>query len=283
MGYLEFSFTVPDETREALANRLMELGSTGLIEKPGHLVAYFDGSCDQQALAEGLASFPAVLTAAGLSPDFTFTRADLPDRDWNESWKESFVPIDVADMFTIIPSWMAHETGFIPIIVDPGMVFGTGHHETTRRCLRLIGELSASVGRGRFLDIGTGTGILAIAAGRMEFAQVDAVDVDPLAVDAAHRNVDANGLRNIRVSSGTIENTEGPYDLIAANLLSEILLDIAQPLSLRLAPPGRAILSGMLRGQEEGVVAAMERAGLEIEQNLLDGQWVTLVARKRAV
>lgn len=280
MRYLEYVFTVPDETREALATRLMKMGSTGLIEKPCQLVAYFEEGFEVQTILDQLSSFREVLRASGLDPEFSFIHSDLPDRDWNESWKESFVPMDVGERFTIIPSWIRHETDRIPLIVDPGMVFGTGHHETTRRCLELIAELSDKIPHDRFLDIGTGTGILAIAAARVGFNRVFAVDVDPLAVDAAQRNAEANGLQDIRVMPGTIDSTEGPFDLIAANLISEILTGIAPAIAGRLSPEGRAVLSGMLSGQEEGVIAAMEHAGLIVERNLLDGQWVTLVVRR---
>jgi ribosomal protein L11 methyltransferase len=204
----------------------------------------------------------------------------LPDCDWNETWKKSFAPIDVGRTLRIIPSWLNAETDRIPIIIDPGMVFGTGHHETTRTCLSLIEKIAETGNRKRFLDIGTGTGILAIGASRLGFEQVVAVDVDPLAVDAATRNAAANGLNNIEIRKGAISSVSGTFDVIVANLLSEILIAIAPELAERLNPGGTAILSGLLVGQEDEVIEAICTADLTFREKITDGKWVSLILGK---
>jgi ribosomal protein L11 methyltransferase len=186
----------------------------------------------------------------------------------------------VGENLTITPSWLERETVRIPVIIDPGMVFGTGHHETTRTCLSVIERTAKSSNKKSFLDIGTGTGILAIGAARLGFGKVVAVDVDPLAVDAARRNAEENGLKNIEVREGTIAAAHGAFDVIAANLLSEILTGIARDLADRLNPGGKAILSGLLSGQEEGVIQAMTAAGLTLQEKIQDGKWVSLVMKK---
>jgi ribosomal protein L11 methyltransferase len=222
-----------------------------------------------------------VLEASDLDASFSLSPNVLPEKDWNEIWKKNFTPIDVGDNLTIIPSWLQSETNRIPIIIDPGMVFGTGHHETTRTCLSMIEKIARVTSKRRFLDIGTGTGILAIGASRLGFEQVTAVDIDPLAVDAARRNAVANGLTNIEVLEGTIQAVSARFDVITANLLVEILTGIAPELSDRLEPGGRAILSGLLIGQEEDVIRAMASSGLTFQEKIIDGKWVSLVMAKQ--
>jgi ribosomal protein L11 methyltransferase len=200
--------------------------------------------------------------------------------DWNEDWKKGFTAIDVGENLTIVPSWLRPHTKRIPIIIDPGMVFGTGHHETTRTCLGIIERIAKKHKNNRLLDIGTGTGILAIGAALLGFDQVLAVDVDPLAVEAAARNAGANNLNNIEIREGTISVADGSFDVIVATLLSEILMGIASELSERLNPGGTAVLSGMLAGQEDDVMQAMTAAALTFQEKIMDGTWATLVVRK---
>jgi ribosomal protein L11 methyltransferase len=158
------------------------------------------------------------------------------------------------------------------------MVFGTGHHATTKRCLSIIDKFSeVSDKKKNFLDVGTGTGILAIAAARLGFTHVIGIDVDPLAVDAALRNVELSSLNNVEIREGDITSVDGAFDVIAANLLAETFVNIDSKISSLLYPDGIAILSGMLAGQEDNVIEAMERSGLILKDNLRDENWITLV------
>ncbi|MBI5075685.1 MAG: 50S ribosomal protein L11 methyltransferase [Nitrospirae bacterium] len=280
MTYIEIIVTAAEESRDALISRMSEMGALGFVEQNGGLIGYFEPNQSPAELCDELGRFRPVLKASGLDAAFSLASNVLPERDWNETWKKSFVPIDVGDNLTIIPSWLQSETDRTPIIIDPGMVFGTGHHETTRTCLSMIERIARVSSRKRFLDIGTGTGILAIGASRLGFEQVTAVDIDPLAVDAAQRNAEANGLTNIKVLEGTVQAVSFKFDLIAANLLVEILIGIAPELSDRLESGGRAILSGLLLGQEDSVIEAMVSAGLILQEKIIDNNWVTLVMAK---
>jgi ribosomal protein L11 methyltransferase len=275
--YYEFIFRVPDESREAVTNKIMEMGSPGFFERDGDIVAYFEYRPDIEGLCDDLTGFREVLKSSGLDSAFSFEYSLIPGKDWNESWKKSFAPIDVGDNLTIVPSWIKPDTDRIPVIIDPGMVFGTGHHETTRRCLALIEKYSRDSGKKNFLDVGTGTGILAIGAARLGFGHVTGVDTDGSAVDAAAYNVSLNGFKNVTIGKGSIPDVAGVFDVIAANLLSETLIAIARDIASRLSNEGIAILSGMLTGQEDDVIKAMEDAGLTLTDKAEDGKWVTLI------
>lgn len=280
MTYIEIIVTTPEESQDALINKMSEMGAIGFVEQDGGLIGYFEPKQSPAEICDELSRFRSVLEASDLDASFSLSPNVLPEKDWNEIWKKNFTPIDVGDNLTIIPSWLQSETNRIPIIIDPGMVFGTGHHETTRTCLSMIEKIARVTSKRRFLDIGTGTGILAIGASRLGFEQVTAVDIDPLAVDAARRNAVANGLTNIEVLEGTIQAVSARFDVITANLLVEILTGIAPELSDRLEPGGRAILSGLLIGQEEDVIRAMASSGLTFQEKIIDGKWVSLVMVK---
>jgi ribosomal protein L11 methyltransferase len=206
MTYIEIIVTTPEESQDALINKMSEMGAIGFVEQDGGLIGYFEPKQSPAEICDELSRFRSVLEASDLDASFSLSPNVLPEKDWNEIWKKNFTPIDVGDNLTIIPSWLQSETNRIPIIIDPGMVFGTGHHETTRTCLSMIEKIARVTSKRRFLDIGTGTGILAIGASRLGFVQVTAVDIDPLAVDAARRNAVANGLTNIEVLEGTIQD-----------------------------------------------------------------------------
>jgi len=163
-------------------------------------------------------------------------------------------------------------------MIESGMAFGTGHHETTRDCLAHMERISGGHAGKGLLDIGTGTGILAIGASKMGFSHIVAVDTDPLALDAARENITLNGLKNIEVKEGGISVVEGTFDVITANLISSTLIEIAPEVVSHLNADGIVILSGMLAGEEDMVEDAYRKAGLDLKEKTLDDKWVTLVA-----
>ena len=196
---------------------------------------------------------------------------------------KKFEPIDVGDNITILPPWEKEKTGRVNLIIDPGMAFGTGHHETTKTCLSLIKRLSKDMPEKEgFLDFGTGTGVLAIAAIKLGFKRAVCLDIDSLAVDAAKRNAELNGIENIDVIEGSIDRADGTFDFIAANLLSEILIQNAVSIKQHLNTCGIAMLSGMIVGQETDVIKAMESNGLRLKDKTIDGRWITLIVGRHA-
>ncbi len=140
---------------------------------------------------------------------------------------------------------------------------GTGHHETTRSCLVLMEKYGGKTEKGRFLDLGTGTGLLAIAASKLGYDQVVAVDNDPLAIEAARKNLEINDVINIDLLEGSIIEAPGAFDCIVANIISGVLIFLDHEISSRLKPSGIAILSGILAEQADEVIKAYEQTGLK--------------------
>lgn len=279
MGYYEFTLTVPEESRDALLNRLSEMGCLGVTDHGKKLVAYFKDSQDVAKLRDDLTSFRKVLRESALNADFGFDYFYLAERDWNESWKKKLQPIDVGEVFFILPPWETERQGRINIVIDPGMAFGTGHHQTTKTCLLLIERYSGQCAKDRFLDVGTGTGILAIGASKVGFKEVVGVDIDPLAVDAALRNIGHNHLDNVVIKEGDIRVADCTFDFIAANLLSEVISSMSSEIAVRLRADGILLLSGIISGQEENIIATMARARLKCIDKVMEDIWLSLVFR----
>ncbi|TAN45427.1 MAG: 50S ribosomal protein L11 methyltransferase [Nitrospirae bacterium] len=281
MGYYEFDIKLPDESKDALIELMRASGLLGLIEADGGITAYFSDVSGIETIIGALKESVLELNKSGLASDLSYDYVFVPEQDWNETWKTNFRPIDVGENLSILPPWEEPDIRKINLVIDPGMAFGTGHHETTRFCLKIIEQYSSTTkNKESFLDLGTGTGILAIAAAKLGFEKITAIDSDPLAIDAARRNVVLNGLSNICLIEGEIGRAAGVYDMIAANLISETLIKIAPEIAERLAPEGIALLSGMLLGQETDVLKAMESCGLNLAQRFEDGRWISITVTK---
>ncbi|MGO9613855.1 MAG: 50S ribosomal protein L11 methyltransferase [Dissulfurispiraceae bacterium] len=279
MAYYEIIITIADKARDALIGRLSAMGCLGIIENDGHLIAYFPDTLGINNITSGIVAFKSILQESGFDSEFSFNYVFISERDWNETWKKKFQPLDVGQRISVIPPWETERSARINLIIDPGMAFGTGHHETTKTCLTLIEKTSKTGKRGRFLDVGAGTGILAIAASKFGFSHATGVDTDPLAVDAARRNILLNKLSNVEIRQGTILDVHGTYDMIAGNLMSEILINIAPEIAACLNEAGIVIASGMLAGQEDDVIRAMEKEGLRCDAKIEDGRWVSVLFR----
>jgi len=276
MHYHQLTITFPASFEERLIGILMRFQSLGIIEDVGRITAYFSGNTDLAPLMRELDIVKALLERSSTPAHLQVEHAELPDQDWNESWKRGFLPIEVGDRFLVLPTWEEASGNRIPLIIDPGMAFGTGHHETTRSCLVLMEHYAERTARDRFLDVGTGTGLLAIAASKLGFRAVEGIDIDPLAIDAARANADRNRATGLLLREGDLSLSPGPYDMIVANLISGTLVTMAGEIAARLGTGGYAVLSGILRGQEDEVIAACGSAGLRLAEQLRDGKWISL-------
>jgi ribosomal protein L11 methyltransferase len=213
----------------------------------------------------------------------------LEEKDWAHAWKENYHPFRVGGRIWIKPSWIdeardpsgeAASDGDIVLVMDPGMAFGTGLHPTTQACLH---ALEKSVQQDdRLLDVGTGTGILAIAAARLGATEIAAVDNDELAVKATRENARLNGVEGlVKAWQGELGSvTEREWDDVVVNILAPVVIDLLNNAGLLayVAPQGRLILSGIIDAQADDVRHALAAAGGSVVETLPIGDWVTFIA-----
>jgi ribosomal protein L11 methyltransferase len=239
------------QTLDPLLPLLFDHGARGLEEKEGEVWAYFPERVDLPLEGEWLT---------------------LPDEDWLSAWKRDLKPVE-AGPFLVLAPWHQAQEGFIPLVIEPGMAFGTGHHETTRLALR---ALAGRVREGaRVLDLGTGSGILAIAAAKLG-ARAMGVDIDPSVIPLARENARRNGVE-VEFLEGSLEALEGPFDLIVANLFAELHQALMPAYAARLAPGGALLLTGILRSKADGVEEALRAWGFSFQREA-EGEWVLYAA-----
>lgn len=227
------------------------------------------------------------LQAFGLRPIGELQTRLVEEADWAGAWKAYFPVLRIGRRVVIRPTWRRHRRapGDVVLALDPGMAFGTGLHPTTRLCLAAL-EVVADRGEladARALDVGCGSGILAIAAAKLGAASVLGVDTDPIAEEATLANARRNRLvRKVHAREGSLPSGEDAFDVVLANLVAGVLVALAVPLHDELRPGGILLASGILDEREADVVAAFEAAGLVVTQRTTEGDWVALEARRTA-
>ena len=224
-------------------------------------------SGEEASLGQGL----EILRAAGVDVGAGNWAVERVKReDWSESWKKHFSPIEVGDRLLVKPEWEEIEPklGQAVVILNPGMSFGTGHHATTLFCLKQLTECMPDGGGKSLLDAGTGSGILAVSAAKLGYAPVEAWDFDPVAVGVARRNAEQNGLGQALAFEDRDLTKMPPggrqFDVVCANLMSELLVAEKSKLASWLAPTGRLVLAGVLLEQFAQVEAAFCGLGMEL-------------------
>ena len=208
------------------------------------------------------------------------SRRVVGDEDWNVVWRKFYSPIECGGI-AVVPGWIDYspKEGVKVVKMDPGMAFGTGEHETTRLCLRLMQE--GFVEGARAADLGTGSGILAVAASKLGASSVDACDIDEKAVAVAKSNCVINGVTNVTVKrADLLAELSGRYDLILANITADILIRLAEGVAPYLAPHGRLIVSGIIAARFESVKDAFLNSGFEAVRHESDGEWHAMELRR---
>lgn len=242
---------------------------------PARDAAAADRAADEAAVALGH------LQAFGLRTIGELRTRLVDEADWADAWKAHFPVMRIGRHVVIRPTWRRHRAApdDVVLAIDPGMAFGTGLHPTTRLCLVALERL-ADAGRmtgARVLDVGCGSGILAIAAVRLGAADAVGVDTDPIAIESTLANARRNRLApRIRASVGSLPTGEPPFDVIAANLIAGVLVQIAAQLAAELAAGGRLVASGIFVDREGEVRHAFEAAGLAVTERTAEGDWVAL-------
>jgi ribosomal protein L11 methyltransferase len=229
----------------------------------------------------------------------------LAEADWAEAWKSGYDVLHIGRRLVVRPTWRDYtpEPGDLVIALDPGMAFGSGLHPTTRLCLEALEDYLCPAKAGlcpaqagirpgaNVLDVGTGSGILAIAAARLGASRVLALDTDPLAVRVARENVALNQVESaVRVEVGTVQisnlqspisNLQSPlWDLVVANILAETIIDLEPALAANLSPGGILVVSGIIAERTDAVQSSLHQNGLSLVEQRNDGEWVALIAYK---
>lgn len=304
-SWVEISCLVPAELADIVAEYLTELSGNGVcienlsvdafslseIHEPSSTTvrSYFPATDDSSARLAEIEVFLAELAAR--HPGFTAVSPEVSTvstEDWSTSWKAHFKPLRVGRRLLIVPSWeeVVPRTDDVVLHLDPGMAFGTGGHETTRLCLELLESIMDSMPimhSPSVLDVGTGSGILAMAAVQLGAGRVCAVDIDPQAVEVARENLAASGLlEQVDCSSTPLESIPGSFDVILANILAEELVRLAPLLTGRLADGGSLVLSGILAHKEGLVRGGFASQPLKYRETLQQGEWVAIHYTKEA-
>ncbi|MBW3658754.1 MAG: 50S ribosomal protein L11 methyltransferase [Actinobacteria bacterium] len=252
----------PPDGAELATAQLWAADAIGVWERPDALVAWFPERRDD------------------VPPGGRWEAEE--DRDWQEEWKAGITPV-TAGRFLVVPTWLADEVGGAPgqlrIVLDPGRAFGSGHHATTTQCLELLQELDLT-GR-RVLDVGTGTGILAIGAALLGAGEVLAVDVDPEAVDVARENAARNDV-DVATAVGSADADDGTFDVVLANLVTDTVVALAPQLVARVRPGGALIASGVADERATRAVTALTDVGLDEPRLVSREGWTALVGRRPA-
>jgi len=267
----------------------VETGAIGQ-DSYGTVNGYVEQSDPNQAVIDTIlsrvSSYLAELVLLFKVVEPTLTSKLIVDEDWGKRWKEHFKPFAIVPGLIISPVWEKYKvlSGELLIEMDPGMAFGTGHHATTSLSLGFIKEvLAISAGNQRLLDIGTGTGILGMAAVLFGAGEVLGIDNDPAAVAAAKGNVLYNRLeQHMRVSLEPLSVVEGHYDVVAANIIHDMLVEISADLIRLTADSGTLIISGILVGEQvESMVTLFTEAGFFLRKKGISEEWAALMFIKK--
>lgn len=305
MKYYEIIVDTTSEASELVAEILTEAGSNGIgiydpkdlleLSANGVIWDYMDEHLindDGKAQVKGyfpVDGFESV--KAEIDEKLVFLKANSPfdlgslaisktvvdDSDWVESWKENYKPIH-AGRVTIVPEWIDYEPrdGEYIVKIDPGMAFGTGEHESTKMCLQLLQALG--VEDKSVIDIGTGSGILALASAKLGAKFVEAYDIDGNAVKAAKENAILNGLSDkLKVDNANLlDKTTGKFDIVLANITADVLITLSATLGYYMKKDGVVIISGIILKREDDVETAFVNAGYRIMERVNMGEWVAL-------
>lgn len=235
-----------------------------------------------RSYADDIAFLRDRMAAAGI--DGKLELVGVNEEDWANNWKQYFKPVKVGERIVICPAWEEYRPTDDELVVrmDPGMAFGTGTHESTRLMIRLL-EKNTRPGC-RMLDVGTGTGILAICASRLGASVCRAYDIDPTAVRVARENIRESGLENVTCDRSDllrqVDLSEGPYDLISANIVADILIRMMPDVGRYLAPDGVILLSGIVMSRRKDVMDAAAENGFYLTEMLMENGWCALAIKR---
>ena len=283
-SWLQLSIRTSAAKLDALSNFVVERGSPGVVLKRNGLDAFFPRSGNDKSLRREVERHIHGIGSKRAQRPRLRWKIIKPE-NWEQSWKKFIKPRRVGKNFWVTPPWLTPPKfrRRRVITIEPGMAFGTGTHATTRGCMEFIELAAERVGRKKFtaLDVGTGSGILAIALAFLGAAQVWAIDNDPVAVNVARENLRVNGVaEKVQVSGGNLSTIKRKFAVVIANLTAETILELADTLENRVAPMGFMILSGILQ-PKAGAVVRRFGADFQIIERRRKQEWMTLLLQRK--
>jgi ribosomal protein L11 methyltransferase len=284
MRWAEIIIEVPSESAEAVIALLMDAGCHGVAERgsdPRSIVGYLPASDTFTAALDDLEDKLARLSEFGLSAPTDITLKYADEADWANEWKKYFKPVEIGSRLVIKPSWESYDADPSRVVVeiDPGQAFGTGGHPTTRLCLT---ALERYIQPGMVVaDIGTGSGILSIAAARLGASLVHASDIDSLPRTVARENVARNGLDQIVKihEMDEFDRLARDCDLVVANIIAMTVVELTPSIRERLKPGGIFIASGIVDDRLDDVLAVLAANGFELLESLSDEIWRATISK----
>ncbi|HUK39889.1 MAG TPA: 50S ribosomal protein L11 methyltransferase [Candidatus Acidoferrales bacterium] len=284
-SWLQLSLRADPSALDAVANFLIERGSPGVVIKKNEVQAYFPHPGDS-AVQRDVGRFLRGMHRIGPSAIVEGPRwRILKDRNWNSAWRRYFKPQRVGKSFWVSPPWIRPRLGRRHLVtIEPGMAFGTGTHATTRGCIEFLERVAGFFHGSAFvaLDVGTGSGILAIALAKLGAKSVWAIDNDPVAVNVARENLHSNGVaEKVRLSTARLDSIRKSFSVVVANLTAETILDVARALQKKVAAKGFLVLSGILAGKESAVAARFRANGFRVLRRKREKEWITLLLRRK--
>jgi len=285
MKWLEIKIETDDKRLEEPINALLfEIGVSGIAseEREGSFLIkgfipsnLFDSSLEDK-LKRSLQEISLIFPAAKI----LFSIKDLEEIDWAERWKKFFRPVQVSRLLTVVPSWekCSPNTKYV-IRIDPGPAFGTGQHPSTKLCLRAMEEVKIE----NMLDIGTGTGILAIYAALLGAKRILAIDIDPIAIKWARHNIELNRVSDkVILSDMPVQNISDRFSTVVANLLFDELMDVLPYIPSFLKEDGHLITSGILDDQKKGLLDKLKDSGFKVLKEISEEEWVCFICAKQS-
>jgi ribosomal protein L11 methyltransferase len=277
--YFALSVCAPLSIRAILEALILDYPCSGIEEKEDGFLACFPEGTPRTDLLNIMNMGKARVRESGLLAEYEISVQEILYTDWSVKWKEKFNPVEVGKRLIIRAPWHTAGTERIQVVIEPSMAFGTGEHPTTRLCLEAVEQCAGLPNHGSLLDIGTGIGILAIAASKLGFAVVTAIDSDPVAVEIACENIRINNTPDIVVSGDPLNAVSGTFDVIVGNLTAETIKELFDDSMKRLSSGGRSIFSGILEEQKDDMLSFFLAQGMRsIETWERDG-WCVMVLR----
>jgi ribosomal protein L11 methyltransferase len=267
--YYELTVKLNDDLVEFIADFIANIAGDGVELAEGAVIVRSES--DLTYVKDALISLADTL---GDALHMEYSLEEKENQDWIKNYQESVQPIE-AGKFYIFPSWYEPKEGLINIKIDPALAFGSGHHATTYSCLEALSDYVKP--QMRVIDVGCGSGILGLAATKLG-AEVDLCDTDPLSVKSCEENFTLNNERYANLWEGSVDQAEGNYDIVIANIIADVLRFIASDLKQVLKPGGQLILSGILDKKEALVKESFE--DLKLTERILKDEWVTLIYTK---